>query len=81
MEKAAHEIPIVYSRNLSVGVSVFMGSSRAAKALGDGYDVEIAEAPPPQEIRRPSGDRTGARRRRAARGRRRGSRGLCSPGP
>jgi len=44
MERAAHEIPIVYARNMSVGVNVFMELvARAAKALGDGYDVEIVE--------------------------------------
>ena len=36
MERAAHEIPIVYARNMSVGVNVFMNLvGRAAKALGE----------------------------------------------
>ena len=56
MEAAAHEIPIVYARNLSVGVSVFMELvARAAKALGDGYDVEIIEAHHRQKVDAPSG--------------------------
>ena len=56
MEKAAHEIPIVYGRNLSVGVSVFMELvGRAAKALGDGYDVEIIEAHHRHKVDAPSG--------------------------
>ena len=56
IEKAAHEVPIVYSRNLSVGVNVFMELvARAAKALGDGYDVEIAEAHHRHKIDAPSG--------------------------
>lgn len=56
MEKAAHEIPIVYARNMSVGVNVFMELvGRAAKALGDGYDVEIAETHHRQKVDAPSG--------------------------
>ena len=56
MEKAAHDIPIVYSRNLSIGVNVFMELvARAAKALGDGYDVEILEAHHRQKVDAPSG--------------------------
>lgn len=56
MAKAAHEIPIVYSRNMSVGVNVFMELvARAAKALGEGYDVEIAEAHHRHKVDAPSG--------------------------
>jgi 4-hydroxy-tetrahydrodipicolinate reductase len=56
IEQAAHEIPIVYSRNLSVGVNVFMELvARAAKALGDGYDVEISEAHHRHKVDAPSG--------------------------
>ncbi len=56
MEKAAHEIPIVYARNMSVGVNVFMELvGRAAKALGDNYDVEIAETHHRQKVDAPSG--------------------------
>ena len=56
MEKAAHEIPIVYGRNMSVGVNVFMELvARAAKALGDGYDVEIAETHHRHKVDAPSG--------------------------
>jgi 4-hydroxy-tetrahydrodipicolinate reductase len=56
MEKAAHEIPIVYGRNMSVGVNVFMELvARAAKALKDGYDVEIAETHHRQKVDAPSG--------------------------
>jgi len=72
MEKAAHEIPIVYSRNLSVGVSVFMELvARAAKALGDGYDVEIAESHHRHKVDAPSGTALALGERvAAARGRR-----------
>jgi 4-hydroxy-tetrahydrodipicolinate reductase len=56
LEKASHEIPIVYSRNLSVGVNVFMELvARATKALGDGYDVEIAESHHRHKVDAPSG--------------------------
>ena len=50
MEKAAHDVPIVYGRNMSIGVNVFMELvARAAKALGDGYDVEIlGDSPSPE---------------------------------
>ena len=72
MEKAAHEIPIVYSRNLSVGVNVFMELvARAAKALGDGYDVEIAESHHRHKVDAPSGTALALGERvAAARGRR-----------
>lgn len=56
MEKAAQEIPIVYARNMSVGVNVFTQLvARAAKALGDDYDVEIVEAHHRQKVDAPSG--------------------------
>lgn len=56
MERAAHDIPIVYGRNMSVGVNVFIELvARAAKALGDGYDVEILEAHHRQKVDAPSG--------------------------
>jgi 4-hydroxy-tetrahydrodipicolinate reductase len=56
MEVAAREIPIVYGRNMSVGVNVFIELvGRAAKALGDGYDVEIAETHHRHKVDAPSG--------------------------
>jgi 4-hydroxy-tetrahydrodipicolinate reductase len=56
IEKAGHEIPIVYARNMSVGVNVFTEFvARAAKALGDTYDVEILEAHHRQKVDAPSG--------------------------
>lgn len=56
MERAAHDIPIVYGRNLSVGVNVFMALvARAAVALGEEYDVEIVEAHHRQKVDAPSG--------------------------
>jgi 4-hydroxy-tetrahydrodipicolinate reductase len=56
IERASHEIPIVYARNMSVGVNVFMDLvARAAKALGEGYDVEIIEAHHRHKVDAPSG--------------------------
>ncbi len=56
MESAAHEIPIVYGRNMSVGVNVFMELvGRAARALGEDYDVEILEAHHRNKVDAPSG--------------------------
>ena len=84
MEKAAHEIPIVYARNMSVGVNVFMELvARAAKALGDGYDVEIAETHHRHKVDAPSGTALALGERVAARARpqaRRAGR-LRAPGP
>ena len=56
MEAGAKQIPLVYGRNMSVGMNVFMDMvSRATKALGDDYDVEIAEAHHRQKVDAPSG--------------------------
>lgn len=56
MEQAAQEIPVIYARNMSVGVNVFIELvGRAAKALGDGYDVEILEAHHRHKVDAPSG--------------------------
>lgn len=56
MEKAAHDIPIVYARNMSVGVTVFTDLvARAAKVLGEEFDVEIREAHHRQKADAPSG--------------------------
>ncbi len=44
VERAAEKVPIVMSPNMSVGVNVLFGLLQtAARALGDGYDVEIVE--------------------------------------
>ncbi len=56
MERAAHQIPLVYGRNMSVGVNLFMELvARAAAALGEDYDVEIVEAHHRQKVDAPSG--------------------------
>jgi 4-hydroxy-tetrahydrodipicolinate reductase len=56
MRAAAREIPLVYGRNMSVGVNVFASLvTQAARALGDDYDVEIAEAHHRYKVDAPSG--------------------------
>ncbi|WP_428097269.1 4-hydroxy-tetrahydrodipicolinate reductase [Candidatus Rariloculus sp.] len=56
LERAARHIPLVYARNMSVGVNVFMDLvARAASVLGDGYDVEIVEAHHRFKVDAPSG--------------------------
>jgi 4-hydroxy-tetrahydrodipicolinate reductase len=56
LQAAAEEIPIVYARNMSIGVNVFMELvGRAAKALGDAYDVEIIEGHHRNKVDAPSG--------------------------
>jgi 4-hydroxy-tetrahydrodipicolinate reductase len=54
--KAASSIPIVMSANMSLGVNVLFGLlDQAARALGDGYDVEIVELHHRQKKDAPSG--------------------------
>lgn len=56
MNDASRQVPLVYGRNLSVGVNVFMNLvGRAAKALGADYDVEITEAHHRHKVDAPSG--------------------------
>lgn len=56
LERAAHQVPLVYGRNMSVGVNVFMELvARATEALGDEYDVEILEAHHKHKADAPSG--------------------------
>jgi 4-hydroxy-tetrahydrodipicolinate reductase len=56
LERAAQRIPIVYGRNMSVGVNLFLELvAQAALALGDDYDVEVIEAHHRQKIDAPSG--------------------------
>lgn len=56
IEQMAHEIPIVYGRNMSVGMNVFMHLvAQAAAALGEDFDVEILEAHHRHKVDAPSG--------------------------
>lgn len=56
MQQAAREIPLVYGRNMSVGVNVFMDLvARAARVLEQDYDAEIVEAHHRHKVDAPSG--------------------------
>ncbi|MBR7033585.1 MAG: 4-hydroxy-tetrahydrodipicolinate reductase [Clostridia bacterium] len=53
---ASEKIPVLKSRNMSVGINVLLDLvKRAASALGDGYDVEIVEAHHGMKLDAPSG--------------------------
>lgn len=56
LEQSSREIPIVYGRNMSVAMNVFIHFvGRAATALGEDYDVEIVEAHHRNKVDAPSG--------------------------
>ncbi|TRZ56349.1 MAG: 4-hydroxy-tetrahydrodipicolinate reductase [Rhodocyclaceae bacterium] len=56
IQAAAREIPIVFAPNMAVGVNlVFRLLDVAARALNDGYDVEILEAHHRHKVDAPSG--------------------------
>ncbi len=56
VEKAAETVPIFFSYNMSLGVSLLCELSKvAARVLGTGYDVEIIEAHHNQKLDAPSG--------------------------
>lgn len=56
IEKTAHEVPVVYGRNMSVGMNVFTHFvAEAARTLGDDYDAEIIEAHHRHKVDAPSG--------------------------
>jgi len=55
-DRAAASIPVLYTPNLSPGVAVMTALlRRAANALGEGYDIEIAEIHHRDKIDAPSG--------------------------
>lgn len=56
IDAAGTDIPIVYAPNMSVGVNVcFALLATAARALGEGFDVEIIEAHHRHKVDAPSG--------------------------
>ena len=56
LAEAAGEIPIVYGRNMSVGVNVTTELARlAARYLGQEWDTEIIEAHHRHKVDAPSG--------------------------
>jgi 4-hydroxy-tetrahydrodipicolinate reductase len=56
MQQASREVPIVYGRNMSVGMNVFTHLvGQAARSLGEEFDVEISEAHHRHKVDAPSG--------------------------
>ena len=56
VEEAAKSVPVFFSYNMSLGVSLLCELSKvAAKVLGTGFDVEIVEAHHNQKLDAPSG--------------------------
>jgi 4-hydroxy-tetrahydrodipicolinate reductase len=56
LRSAAEAIPIVYGRNMSVGVNVLTELARVAtKALGEDFDIEIVDAHHRNKVDAPSG--------------------------
>ena len=56
VKRASKRIPVLKSRNMSVGINVLLDLvKRAAAALGDGFDVEIVEAHHNSKLDAPSG--------------------------
>ena len=56
LQKASAEVPIFYSRNMSLGINLLIDlCKRASKILGSAFDVEIVEAHHNQKIDAPSG--------------------------
>ena len=56
IKQASKSTPIFYSRNMSLGVNLLLELSRkAAKALGEDFDIEIIEKHHSQKIDAPSG--------------------------
>lgn len=56
LRSGAERIPIVYARNMSIGMAVFKDLvTRAASALDDDYDVEILDAHHARKVDAPSG--------------------------
>ncbi len=56
VEDASKTVPVFFSYNMSIGVSLLCELSKvAAKVLGNGFDVEIVEAHHNQKLDAPSG--------------------------
>lgn len=56
LKEASREIPIFYSRNMSLGINLLIDlCKRASQVLGPAFDVEIIEAHHNQKIDAPSG--------------------------
>lgn len=56
VKEAAKDLPVFYSRNMSLGINLLIELSKKAESvLGDGFDVEIVEMHHNQKLDAPSG--------------------------
>ena len=56
IEAAAQEIPVFYSRNMSIGINLMIAlAKKAAAVLGDSFDIEIVEEHHSKKLDAPSG--------------------------
>lgn len=56
LKAASEEIPVFYSRNMSIGINLLIElSKKASQILGDQFDIEIIEKHHNQKIDAPSG--------------------------
>ncbi len=56
IKETSHEIPIFYSRNMSLGINLLLELAKTAtKVLGKAFDIEIIEKHHNQKIDAPSG--------------------------
>ena len=56
LQAAAERVPVVWAPNMSIGVNVLLRAVRdVARLLGDGWDIEIAEAHHRHKVDAPSG--------------------------
>lgn len=56
IQKKSSELPLFYSRNMSLGVNLLIElAKKAAQVLGDGFDIEIVEQHHNKKIDAPSG--------------------------
>lgn len=56
VHEAAKDLPVFYSRNMSIGINLLIGlAKKAVQVLGDDFDIEIVEQHHNQKIDAPSG--------------------------
>lgn len=56
INEAAEDIPVFYSRNMSVGINLLIGlAKKAASVLGEDFDIEIVEKHHNKKLDAPSG--------------------------
>lgn len=56
MKDASKHVPVFYSRNMSLGINLLMQlTKKAARMLGDSFDIEIVEAHHNKKLDAPSG--------------------------